>query len=97
MQTSLIIFLASVVFVIGYICIKYLLNKKQIDLLQNDVNTNSDFILSTNLSNSLEESKNLTFAFVDDVRNILSRNSTLFLHWVLHFFVIVLELHFRYH
>jgi hypothetical protein len=90
MQTSIILFFVSVVFVIGYICAKYLLNKKQIDQMQNDINTNTDFVLAANLPNSLEESKNLTFAFVDDVRIIISRNATLFLHWVLHFFVIIL-------
>lgn len=90
MQQSLFFFLGSVFFVIGYICIKYFLNKKQINQLQNDINTKADFVLPNTLPNSLEETKNVTFAFIDDIRVIIVRNATLLLHWVLHLFVIVL-------
>ena len=87
MQQGLIIFFVSVFLGIGFVVAKYFLHKKDILEINNNIESGNNNI---KLNKSLEDTKDLVFAFFDDIRNIVEKNLKIFLHWILHMFVIVL-------
>lgn len=72
--------------VVTLIAFRYYLNRENIVVLEGVVVSGGE----VGRTNNLEETKNLLFAFFDDVKVIVERQSKFLLHWALHFFVIVL-------
>lgn len=67
---------------------RYWKNKKDIEHLISG-NENGD-IERPLLNDNLSETKNLVFAFFDDIKVILEKQLNFIFHWFLHFFVIIL-------
>jgi hypothetical protein len=86
MLTSIYFLLFSFLIILCILSFRYYVNKENIAVWEGVVNTGGEI----ERPNKLEDTKDLVFAFFDDMKMIIEKQLLFLRHWVLHFFVIIL-------
>jgi hypothetical protein len=84
MLTSLTFFILPLIAITAFFSVKFFMYRGRLETAIGESIEGS--------VDNLEEAKEMVFLFIDDVKVWLARNTRLFFHWVLHFFVIFMGL-----
>lgn len=88
MTANINIFLTSLLAIAAWVGFKYWNNKSDVDHLTGG--NENGAVEQPLLNDNLSETKNLVFAFFDDIKVIVEKQLNFVFHWFLHFFVIIL-------